>query len=117
MTPAELSVAFFLQMFFVLAACRAVGWVARRCGQPQVIGEMIAGVLPGPSLFGLFWPGAQQFLFPPDLDGHRDHPDGLAPVRVGLWEESPRRRRAGYGFLKGVTVLHNSRSGSPGEVI
>jgi len=66
MTSAELSVAFFLQMFFILAACRAVGWVARRCGQPQVIGEMIAGVLIGPSLFGLFWPGAQQSLFPPE---------------------------------------------------
>jgi len=66
MTSAELSVAFFLQMFFILAACRAVGWVARRCGQPQVVGEMIAGVLIGPSLFGLFWPGAQQFLFPPE---------------------------------------------------
>src|SRR5258707_15759014 len=66
MTSAELSVAFFLQMFFVLAACRPVGWVARRCGQPQVIGEMIAGVVIGPSLFGLFWPGAQQFLFPPE---------------------------------------------------
>jgi len=64
MTSAELSVAFFLQMFFILAVCRAVGWVARRCGQPQVIGEMIAGVLLGPSLLGLFWPGAQQFLFP-----------------------------------------------------
>ena len=66
MSSAELSVAFFLQMFFILAACRAVGWVARRCGQPQVIGEMIAGVLIGPSLLGLFWPGAQQFVFPPE---------------------------------------------------
>jgi Kef-type K+ transport system membrane component KefB len=66
MPSAELSVAFFLQMFFILAACRTVGWVARRCGQPQVIGEMIAGVLLGPSLLGLFWPGAQQFLFPPE---------------------------------------------------
>ena len=66
MTSAELSVAFFLQMFFILASCRAVGWLARRCGQPQVVGEMIAGVLIGPSLFGLLWPGAQQFLFPPE---------------------------------------------------
>jgi Kef-type K+ transport system membrane component KefB len=66
MTSPELSVAFFLQMFFILAACRAVGWVARRCGQPQVIGEMIAGVLLGPSLLGLLWPGAQAFLFPPE---------------------------------------------------
>jgi len=59
MTSAELSVTFFLHMFFILAACRAVGWVARRCGQPQVVGEMIAGVLIGPSLSGLFWPGAR----------------------------------------------------------
>src|SRR3979490_126698 len=66
MTSAELSVAFFLQMFFILAACRAVGWVARRCGQPQVVGEMPAGGPIGPSLLGLFWPGAQQFLFPPE---------------------------------------------------
>jgi Kef-type K+ transport system membrane component KefB len=66
MTSAELSVAFFLQMFFILAACRAVGWLARRCGQPQVVGEMIAGVLIGPSLFGFLWPGAQQALFPPE---------------------------------------------------
>jgi Kef-type K+ transport system membrane component KefB len=66
MTAAQLSVAFFLQMFFILAVCRAVGWVARRCGQPQVVGEMIAGVLMGPSLFGLLSPEAQQFLFPPE---------------------------------------------------
>src|SRR5262245_47892103 len=64
MTPSQLSAAFFLQMFFILAVCRGVGWVARRCGQPQVVGEMIAGVLMGPSLFGLLWPEAQQFLFP-----------------------------------------------------
>ena len=66
MTAAQLSVAFFLQMFFILAVCRLVGMAARKIGQPQVVGEMIAGVLMGPSLFGLVWPRAQQFLFPPD---------------------------------------------------
>jgi len=66
MTSAQLSVAFFLQMFFILAVCRVVGWAARRIGQPQVVGEMIAGVLMGPSLFGLFLPEWQQKLFPPD---------------------------------------------------
>ena len=66
MTASQLSVAFFLQMFFILAACRGVGWIAQRCGQPQVVGEMVAGVMLGPSLFGLFWPQAQQALFPPD---------------------------------------------------
>ena len=66
MSAPELSVAFFLQMFFILAACRGVGWLARRIGQPQVVGEMIAGVLLGPSLFGLLLPQWQQALFPRD---------------------------------------------------
>ncbi len=66
MTAPELSVAFFLQMFVILAACRLVGALAGRLGQPQVVGEMIAGVLLGPSLFGLFLPGLHARLFPPD---------------------------------------------------
>jgi Kef-type K+ transport system membrane component KefB len=64
MTPQELSVAFFAQMFFVLLVCRAVGWLARKLGQPQVVGEMIAGVFMGPSLLGFFLPHFQQGLFP-----------------------------------------------------
>ena len=64
MTAAQLSVAFFLQMFFILAVCRCVGWVARKLGQPQVVGEMIAGVLMGPSLFGLLFPDLQKQIFP-----------------------------------------------------
>lgn len=64
MTAAELSVKFFLQMFVILGVCRVVGWMARRVGQPQVVGEMIAGVLLGPSLFGLLLPEWQQQLFP-----------------------------------------------------
>lgn len=65
MSPAELSVAFFLQMFVILAACRLTGWLMRRyLDQPQVIGEMIAGIVLGPSLFGLLAPDLQQFLFP-----------------------------------------------------
>ena len=64
MTAAQLSVAFFLQMFVILAVARGVGFLARRIGQPQVVGEMIAGVLLGPSLFGHFAPELQQRLFP-----------------------------------------------------
>src|SRR5213596_2759952 len=66
MTGPQLSVAFFLQMFVILAVCRVVGTLARRIGQPQVVGGMIAGVLLGPSFFGLFLPGLQKQLFPPD---------------------------------------------------
>jgi Kef-type K+ transport system membrane component KefB len=64
MTSAELSAAFFLQMLFILLACRVVGALARKLGQPQVVGEMIAGVFLGPSLLGLLFPSAQQTLFP-----------------------------------------------------
>jgi Kef-type K+ transport system membrane component KefB len=64
MTAAQLSVAFFLQMFFILAVCRGVGWFARKVGQPQVVGEMIAGVLIGPSLLGLIFPAVQKQIFP-----------------------------------------------------
>ena len=64
MTSAQLSAAFFLQMFFILAVCRIVGGVARKFGQPQVVGEMIAGVLLGPSLFGLISPALQEQIFP-----------------------------------------------------
>ena len=54
-------------MFVILAACRLCGWVVRRwLRQPQVIGEMIAGVILGPSLLGTIAPELQQFLFPPD---------------------------------------------------
>ncbi|PXA94027.1 cation/H(+) antiporter, partial [Caulobacter sp. D5] len=65
MTPAELSVAFFLQMAVIVAACRATGWVLKRFfDQPQVIGEMIAGIILGPSLLGLLAPDLQHTLFP-----------------------------------------------------
>lgn len=70
MTPAELSIAFFLQMAVIIAACRGVGWLAKRyLGQPQVVGEMIAGVILGPSLFGLIAPDLQAALFPRDSRG------------------------------------------------
>lgn len=67
MTPAQLSVAFFLQMAIIIATCRIVGWAAKKSlGQPQVVGEMIAGVILGPSLFGLLAPDLQAAVFPAD---------------------------------------------------
>jgi Kef-type K+ transport system membrane component KefB len=65
MTSAQLSVIFFLELFVIVAAARAVGWLARRyLGQPQVVGEMVAGVVLGPSLLGLVFPEWQAMLFP-----------------------------------------------------
>lgn len=64
MTPFELSVRVFLQLAVILAACRLVGRLVRPFGQPQVVAEMITGVLLGPSLLGLLAPRAQAWLFP-----------------------------------------------------
>ncbi len=64
MSPFEISVLFFLQMGVILGVCRLLGLVARWIGQPQVVAEMIAGVVLGPSLFGVFFPEWQQQLFP-----------------------------------------------------
>jgi Kef-type K+ transport system membrane component KefB len=62
--PAPVAVHFFLELAVILLACRAMGMVARRFGQPQVVGEMIAGVVLGPSLLGLIAPEVQHCLFP-----------------------------------------------------
>jgi Kef-type K+ transport system membrane component KefB len=64
MTTFEISVRFFLQLAVVLIVCRLVSALARKLGQPPVVGEMIAGVLMGPSLFGLLAPAAQAWVFP-----------------------------------------------------
>lgn len=64
MTNFELSIVFFLQLAVLLGVCRLVGIAARRVGQPQVVGEMIAGVLLGPSLLGGLAPGLFAALFP-----------------------------------------------------
>jgi Kef-type K+ transport system membrane component KefB len=62
----DLAVQFFIQLGCILVFCRIVGAIAARLGQPQVVAEMIAGVLLGPSLFGLLAPDAQHWLFPWD---------------------------------------------------
>lgn len=61
MSNFELSVLFFLQLALILTVCRLVGVLARYAGQPQVVAEMIAGVLLGPSLLGDF---STTWLFP-----------------------------------------------------
>lgn len=64
-TNHHLAILFFLQLTVILVTCRVVGLLARRIGQPQVVGEMIAGVLLGPSLLGMLAPALHARLFPP----------------------------------------------------
>ncbi|MDF3125012.1 cation:proton antiporter [Rheinheimera sp. 1928-s] len=66
MSSLEFVVTFLLQLAVILVAAQIFGYLARFIGQPKVVGEMIAGVVLGPSLFGLFWPEWQQQIFPAD---------------------------------------------------
>lgn len=86
MNNVDLAVQFFLQIAVILFFCRLVGAVAVRFGQPQVVAEMVAGVLLGPSLFGLMAPDLQQTLFPWDKSqATRDSQSYLFPAsQLGL---------------------------------
>ena len=53
-----------LQVILIVVAARLVGLLFLRMGQPAVIGEMVAGIILGPSLLGALFPAAQSFLFP-----------------------------------------------------
>jgi Kef-type K+ transport system membrane component KefB len=59
-----------LAMVVVIAAARALGAVFRAIGQPAVIGEVIAGIMLGPSLLGRISPAAQSFVLPQEIAPH-----------------------------------------------
>src|SRR3954465_10521040 len=58
-----------LQLAVILLAARAFAWVGRRLGQPSVVGEIVAGLALGPSLFGWLAPAAWAWLFRPTFPG------------------------------------------------
>ena len=93
-SPGDFSIHFFLQLGVILLACRVVGWFGRKfLAQPQVVGEMIAGVFLGPSLLGLFLPDLQTAIFPKET---RNVLYTGAQLGVGL-----------YMFLVGTTLQLN----------
>jgi Kef-type K+ transport system membrane component KefB len=55
-----------IQIGVILIAARAAGWLLSRVYQPRVVGEMIAGIMLGPSLLGRVAPGFSAYVFPPE---------------------------------------------------
>lgn len=53
-----------IQIITVLFTVRVFGFLFKYIGQPGVIGEIVAGIVLGPSLLGFFFPEAFHFLFP-----------------------------------------------------
>ena len=58
---------FFAALVVVMAAARLFGALATRIGQPRVMGEVVAGIVLGPTLFGALAPQIQAAVFPVDL--------------------------------------------------
>ena len=89
MNNLHLAVQFFLQLAVILLACRVVGAIAARFGQPQVVAEMITGVCLGPSLFGALAPEWRHHRLIVDENGKRlakrDEARSVRSLREAGW--------------------------------
>ena len=58
------------QIVTIILVARFFGWVFKKIGQPSVIGEIIAGIVLGPSLLGMYFPEFSSVLFPVESLGN-----------------------------------------------
>ena len=58
------------QIITIILVARVFGWIFKKIGQPSVIGEIIAGIVLGPSLLGLYFPEFSSTLFPVESLGN-----------------------------------------------
>lgn len=70
---------FIAQIVLLLIIGRGLGELFQRFGQPVVMGQLVAGILLGPSLFGWVWPMAHDMVFP---DGGMGMIDAVAKLGV-----------------------------------
>jgi Kef-type K+ transport system membrane component KefB len=74
---------FVAQLILLLFVGRLLGEGLSRIGQPAIFGQLLAGVLLGPSVFGALMPGLHQVLFP-DTAAVRSMVDGLSQIGILL---------------------------------
>ncbi|MEV0621142.1 cation:proton antiporter [Nonomuraea sp. NPDC050404] len=102
--PPDPNLAIMLKVFpalvVILITSQICGRLAQMVMQPRVLGEMVAGVLLGPTLFGWLFPEAQAALFPPEV-----RPVLYVLSTIGLTL---------YMFLVGAGIDHGG--GRPGEI-
>ncbi|WP_245442922.1 cation:proton antiporter [Methylobacterium terrae] len=72
-----------VQIVLLLTVGRLLGEAMLRIGQPAVMGQLLAGILLGPSFLGAVWPDAQAWLFPPGRD-QKALLDGIAQLGILL---------------------------------
>ena len=62
----QLAAIFFAQVLLLMTLGRLLGEWMQRIRQPAVIGQLLAGIILGPSVFGAIWAAGQQAIFPPN---------------------------------------------------
>jgi hypothetical protein len=63
------------QIIAIILVARLFGWICTKIGQPTVMGEIVAGIVLGPSLFGMYLPEFADFK-----------PGGAYPFYVYHWD-------------------------------
>src|SRR5579871_5978918 len=82
--PAAASEALFVgQVITLILLGRILGELMQRIGQPSVMGQLLAGLLLGPSFLGAFWPTAEHVLFPPSHE-QKSMIDGISQIGILL---------------------------------
>jgi K+:H+ antiporter len=59
---------FLLQIIILVLLGRFLGELMQRIRQPAVMGQLLAGLLLGPSFLGAIWPAGQHAIFPASHD-------------------------------------------------
>lgn len=80
----------------VLLVAHGAGWVARRLGQPSIIGQLMAGIALGPTLLARLAPGLHQQIFPTEI----------APMLTGLAQVALVLFLYSVGYELDLRVLH-----------
>ncbi|HEY2890271.1 MAG TPA: cation:proton antiporter, partial [Dongiaceae bacterium] len=74
---------FLVQIIVLILLGRLLGELMQRIGQPSVMGQLLAGLILGPSFLGAFWPAAQHALFPPSHE-QKSMLDGVSQIGILL---------------------------------
>jgi len=102
--PAPLNlIKLVLQIGVILVVARIVGMLFRKIRQPQVVGEMVAGILLGPSLLGWAAPALSNALFPAASLGYLNALSQVGLVLfmflIGVFLNPAELRNHGYAAL------------------
>jgi Kef-type K+ transport system membrane component KefB/nucleotide-binding universal stress UspA family protein len=62
---------FFTQIVLLIVVGRLLGEAMQRLGQPAVMGQLLGGIILGPSVFGAIWPTAQHAIYPIEASGRQ----------------------------------------------